>query len=89
MKKKTSKSRQKARSCAATGSAHIDALYNAVIKYVEAGGGKLVVIGGVQVQEWPQDNAGVFMVAVKCMGRKPTFVAPNGQAQQQGGGQTP
>ena len=78
MKKKASKTKRAARSCAPlTGSAHVDALYAAVIKYVEAGGGKLVVIGGVQVQEWPQDNAGVFMVAVKCMGRKPTFVAPN------------
>lgn len=58
-----------------TGLAHVDDLYNAVISYVESGGGKLTVIGGIEVQEWPQDNAGIFKVAVKCLGRKPTFVA--------------
>jgi len=43
----------------------------AVQRFVELNGGKLVVIGGISLQEWPQDNKGVFHVAVRCLGRKP------------------
>lgn len=50
-----------------------DRLYKAVANYVEKKGGKLVVIGGIQLQEWPGDPAMVFHVSVKCMGRKPTY----------------
>jgi len=50
----------------------VDRLYKAVQNYVEKGGGKLIVIGGITVQEWPTDNPHVFHVAVKCLGRKPT-----------------
>lgn len=51
---------------------HVDRLYKAVQHYVEKCSGKLVVIGGIQLQEWPQDNKHIFHVAVKCLGRKPT-----------------
>lgn len=50
---------------------HAAALYKAVQKYVEAFGGGLVVIGGITIQKWPQDNKGIFHVAVKCLGREP------------------
>lgn len=52
---------------------HVDRLYQAVQNYVEKSGGKLVVIGGISIQEWPTDNKGVFHVAVKCLGRRPEF----------------
>lgn len=55
---------------------HIDRLYKAVQHYVEKGGGKLVIVGGIALQEWPGDNKGVFHVAVKCLGRKPVFNPP-------------
>lgn len=55
---------------------HIELLYKAVQNYVEQNGGKLVVIGGITVQEWPQDNKGIFHVAVKCLGRMPKFAEP-------------
>jgi len=61
----------------ASGSAHINRLYKAVQNYVEKSGGNLVVIGGISVQEWSSDNAMTFHVAVKCSGRKPSFVEPN------------
>ena len=51
----------------------VSQLYRAVIRYVESQGGKLFVIGGVQVQEWPEDFAYNFRIAVRCTGRKPTF----------------
>lgn len=51
----------------------VDALYKAVQAWVEHNGGKLVVIGGIQVQQWPQDREFIFHVAVKCMGRLPKF----------------
>lgn len=48
-------------------------LYRAVHSYVKKHGGDIVVIGGIQIQEWPQDNKGVFHISVKCLGRKPKF----------------
>jgi hypothetical protein len=48
-----------------------DRLYNAVQNYVEKRGGKLVVVGGIEIQEWPTDPEFCFRVAVKCLGRKP------------------
>lgn len=47
-------------------------LYRAVRRYVESKGGSLVVIGGIETQEWPEDGRFKFRVAVKCMGKKPT-----------------
>lgn len=66
---KKQKTKKRLKGC----SPHVDRLYKAVQNYVEKGGGKLIVIGGIAVQEWPNDNALVFHVAVKCMGRKPKF----------------
>lgn len=39
--------------------------------WVEANYGALVVVGGIEVQTWPGDNAHNFRVAVKCTGRAP------------------
>jgi hypothetical protein len=55
---------------------HVDQLYKAVDAYVKKNGGKLVIVGGIQIQEWPGDGAMVFHVAVKCLGRKPAFNEP-------------
>lgn len=52
----------------------VDRLYRAVANYVTVKGGKLVVIGGIAIQEWPEDRPMIFHVAIKCMGRKPAFV---------------
>lgn len=49
-------------------------LYRAVHIYVKKHGGSVTVIGGIQVQQWPKDNAGVFWVAVKCLGKVPVVV---------------
>lgn len=46
-------------------------LYRAVRRFVLARGGSLVVIGGINTIELPDDRAMIFHVAVKCMGRKP------------------
>jgi hypothetical protein len=51
----------------------IERLYKAVANYVEKNGGKIVVIGGIQLQEWPDGKKGSFSIAVKCLGRKPIF----------------
>ena len=52
---------------------HVDRLYKAVQNYVEHYGGSVVVVGGVQLQKWPQDNEYVFHISVKCCGREPTL----------------
>lgn len=46
-------------------------LYRAVRRYVETRGGNIVVIGGVQVQQWPTDARSCFYLAVKCSGSAP------------------
>lgn len=55
-----------------SGEPHVDQLYKAVQNYVEHGGGKLIAIGGIQIQEWPTDSKSVFHISVKCLGKKPT-----------------
>lgn len=46
-------------------------LYRAVRRYVESKGGSILVIGGVQIEQWPGDGEFKFVVGVRCMGRKP------------------
>jgi hypothetical protein len=46
-------------------------LYRAVRRWVEEGGGSLLVIGGVVTIEWPGDRLGKFTVGINCLGRKP------------------
>lgn len=52
---------------------HVDRLYKAVAHYVSKSGGSVVVIGGVQVQQWPGDGEFRYTIAIKCSGRKPEF----------------
>jgi hypothetical protein len=56
----------------ARGNAYIK-LYKAVAAYVRAQGGLVIVVGGIQVQEWPGDREGQFTIAVKCTGVKPIY----------------
>ena len=50
-------------------------LYRSIRLYVESNGGSLVVIGGIEVQQWPGEPEHAYKVAVKVMGRKPEFTA--------------
>ena len=50
-------------------------LYRAIRRYVESGGGNILVIGGIEVQQWPGDPAHAYRVAVKITGKKPVFAA--------------
>lgn len=50
---------------------HVDQLLKAVQNYVEKEGGRLVVIGGISLQQFQEDHDGVFHVAVKCLGKPP------------------
>lgn len=49
------------------------ALYKAVARYVKFHGGIVVLSSGIQVQQWPGERAGNFVVGVKCTGRKPSY----------------
>lgn len=46
-------------------------LYRAVRRYVESLEGSIVVIGGIEIQEWPDDANLTYRVAVRCTGRAP------------------
>lgn len=46
-------------------------LQQAVITYVEEHAGKVVIIGDIEVQRWPEDREHVFRIALKCTGKAP------------------
>ena len=50
---------------------HAYNLQAAVTRWVKSVGGRLVVVGGIEVQTWPTDRPYNFRVAVHCTGRKP------------------
>ena len=50
-------------------------LYRAVRRFVESKGGSILVIGGIQVEQWPGDGEFKFVIGVRCMGRKPKPVS--------------
>lgn len=49
-----------------------DQLYEAVRRWVEENGGKLVVVGGIELHSDPWDSEFKFKIAVRCTGRQPT-----------------
>ena len=57
-------------------SKEIDDLYAAVNAYVKSIGGSIIVIGGIEIQEWPLDSEFKFRVAVHCLGLNPTVRLP-------------
>ena len=65
-----------------TGSKVVDALYTAVRNYVEESGGNILVLGGIEVQVWPEDRRGQFRVAVKCLGKKPELAQAKGERDE-------
>lgn len=46
-------------------------LLKTATRYIESNGGKVIVIGGIQLQHWPEDQNDVYYLAVKFTGRKP------------------
>lgn len=55
----------------------IDALYKAACAYVEHNGGKVAVIGGVSILQWPEDGEHRYTLGLKITGKKPGY-ASNG-----------
>lgn len=48
-----------------------DRLYKAVVDFIDAKKGKVVVIGGVEIQQFPDDSEFTFRLAVRITGKKP------------------
>jgi hypothetical protein len=71
--------RKKSAVAMVTGKGPVESLYRAVIRYVEANGGSLAVIGGIQIEQWPGELSGNFTVAVKCTGVRPKFTKREGR----------
>lgn len=49
----------------------LDVLRKAAQDYIEANGGKPMVIGPVELQHWPQDPKHVYRLAVRFTGKPP------------------
>lgn len=52
-----------------------DRLYRAVAAYLKSKGGMAIVVGGIQIIEWPSDQKYHFTVGIKVTGHKPKFPA--------------
>lgn len=61
----------------------VDILYKAVAGFVESIGGKVIVAGGVTIQEWPGDMPYTFTVGIKCTGKRP--IKPESRPECEGG----
>ena len=59
----------------------ISQLYRAVIRYVEANGGTLAVIGGISIIRFDERD-GNFTVGVRCSGKRPQFVTSKKAKEQ-------
>lgn len=49
-----------------------DDLLEAARKYIEVNGGKPLVIGPIELQQWPEDNKHVYRLAIKFTGKPPS-----------------
>lgn len=49
----------------------VDQLYEAVRVFVDASGGKVLVVGGVEVISWPGDPVFRFTLGIRCTGTPP------------------
>jgi ABC-type sugar transport system substrate-binding protein len=58
-----------------------DRLYDAVIDFIESKGGKVLVIGGVETQQFPEDRKLNFRLAIRFTGKKPHARERGGQAK--------
>lgn len=47
-----------------------DRLYDAVAAWAKSKGGNIVVIGGIETQQWGADPAR-FVIGIKCLGTAP------------------
>jgi hypothetical protein len=47
-------------------------LMDAATAYIEGNGGKVIVIGGIEIQKWPLDNTFKFCIGIRFTGKKPT-----------------
>jgi hypothetical protein len=65
---------------AVQGTREAERLCRAVARYVESQGGKVLVAGGIQIQQWPGQGRFNFIIGVKCTGQLPAFAAkPSGR----------
>lgn len=48
-----------------------EALLNEVGRFVKSTGGEVLVAGGIQIWQYPNDPPFTFHVSIKCTGRKP------------------
>jgi len=48
-------------------------LYDSVAAYVKICDGSVVVIGGIRIEQWPEDLPASFHVAIKCTGKLPSL----------------
>ena len=56
---------------------HEGNLYEAVARYVEHANGNVAIIGGIEIQQWPDDEAGKYRVAVSFAGSLGSLLRPS------------
>ena len=61
----------------------LDILNKAVESYVNKRGGKIIVIGGIEIQQWPDESQFNFRIAIRCAGEK-TKPEPRAEGEMSG-----
>lgn len=51
-----------------------DALLGAATNYIERRGGKVIIVGPIELQQWPKDRRCVYRLAVRFIGKRPIKV---------------
>ena len=65
-----------------TGNKVVDKLYEAVRDYVESKGGSVVVIGGIQIVQMPDDLKYNWGLNIRITGKKPILIPTKSSARK-------
>ncbi len=56
-----------------------DRLYRAACAYIKSKGGTSIVVGGIQVIQWPTDSKYNYTLGIKITGKLPDFATEETQ----------
>ena len=59
------------------GNSYSDRLLKAAVNYIEKNGGTAVVVGGIEIQKWPEDRDFNYRLAIKITGLRPDKPTPH------------
>jgi len=59
------------------GNSDSDRLLKAAVNYIEKNGGTAVIVGGIEIQKWPEDQDFNYRLAIRITGLRPNKTTPD------------